>query len=76
MGSSRRCACCTKNVTITILLVVGIILIVGGCVLLVEFPKIVENQIKKVSFNLNQQPWPLHFAYSIPSNPHVKPYYS
>jgi len=48
MGSSKKgCACCTKNVTITILLVVGIIFIVGGCVILIEFPKIIENQIKK-----------------------------
>ena len=56
MGSSKKgCACCTKNVTITILLVVGIIFIVGGCVILIEFPKIIENQIKKVSFNISQQ---------------------
>lgn len=44
----RFCLCCSRNATISALLIVGIVLLIGGCVLIPEFPKILNNQIKKV----------------------------
>ncbi|XP_065058153.1 lysosome membrane protein 2-like isoform X2 [Rhopilema esculentum] len=45
MTSSRKC--CTTNVKISTLMIIGIVLLVGGCVLIPEFPKLIQSQIKK-----------------------------